>query len=326
MLYTQLFQELYQIADSPFNKGKLPVPVTFWLDEFSNIALPDNFTRLLATMRSRLISAVIIIQNLAQIKKLYEKDWEVITGNCDVLVYLGGNEQSTHKYISENIGKQTIWKRSRGRNFGKNGSSTKNEDILGRELMTPNEVRELNNDKCIVFVRGQSPVLDDKFHTLETSAYATSKKLGTYIHSIDKTDIDKFSIISREDFEKARKKGKAIDVTITMKDVERAVKGKNISDEEVENLIANKKERTDIPKPKDDYEKIIDISNLSLEQILYIPGVSLLEEEMDEVIKGIENGLSEEEIKSYILLNDVNVMRAKRRMLEAMKRRREKKV
>ena len=323
MLYTQLFQELYQVADRPMNRGKLPVPVTFWLDEFPNIALPDNFTKLLATMRSRLISSVIFIQNLAQIKKLYEKDWEVITGNCDVLVYLGGNEQSTHKYISDNLGKTTIWKRSRSRNFGKNGSSSKNEDVIGRELLTPNEVRELPNEKCIIFVRGQSPIIDDKFHTLECEEFQEAESLGIYVHSVEKKGADAVSIISKEEYIKAKKQGKAIEVNISEEDVKKALYGRNLSDKEVEELLAAKKERTDVPAP-DDAEIVIDISNLTLEQILFIPEVNLSDEEMDEVIAGIEHGLPEEMIKSYILINDVNKMRAKRRLLEAMLRRKER--
>ena len=86
------------------------MPVTFWMDEFANIALPKDFMKMLTTMRSRLISCVIIIQNLAQIKEKYEKSWEEIPGNCDVCVYLGGNEQSTFEYVSKNLGKKTIYK------------------------------------------------------------------------------------------------------------------------------------------------------------------------------------------------------------------------
>jgi type IV secretion system protein VirD4 len=133
------------------------------LDEFSNVALPDDYCSLLSTMRSREISSVIIIQNLAQIKALFKDTWETIPGNCDTLVYLGGNEQSTHKYISELLGKGTINKRSSGETKGRQGSSSRNYDVLGRELFTPDEVRKLDNKKCLIFIRGLDPILDRKY-------------------------------------------------------------------------------------------------------------------------------------------------------------------
>ena len=322
MLYTQLFQELYQIADNPSNAGRLPIPVTFWLDEFPNIALPDNFTRLLATMRSRLISAVIIIQNLAQIKKLYEKDWEVITGNCDVLVYLGGNEASTHKYISENLGKTTIWKRSRGRNYGRNGSSSKNEDILGRELMTVSEVRELKNEKCIVFVRGQAPVLDDKYRTQDTEDYHRASRLGIYEHKKEKKNAEKIEVIGKQEFERMKKAGKKVaEIILQPGEIERAMHGRTLSKSELQNLIETKRPRTDEAPPTADAERVIDIGNLTVEQILFIPSFQIEEEEMDEVIAGVQNGLTDEQIKSYILLGDARKMRTKRRVLEAIAKR-----
>lgn len=163
MLYTQIFQELYYQAD--FNcGGRLPVHVTFMLDEFANVALPDDYCSLLSTMRSREISSVIIIQNLAQIKALFKDTWETIPGNCDSLVYLGGNEASTHEYISKLLGKATIDKRSTGETRGRQGSSSRNYDVLGREIMTPDEVRKMDNKKCLIFIRGFDPVLDNKYN------------------------------------------------------------------------------------------------------------------------------------------------------------------
>ena len=162
MLYTQVFQELYYQAD--FNcGGRLSIHVTFMLDEFSNVALPDDYCSLLSTMRSREISSVIIIQNLAQIKALFKDTWETIPGNCDTLVYLGGNEQSTHKYISELLGKGTIDKKSSGETRGRQGSSSRNFDVLGRELYTPDEVRKLDNKKLFIFIRGFDPIIDNKY-------------------------------------------------------------------------------------------------------------------------------------------------------------------
>lgn len=162
MLYTQIFQELYYQAD--FNcGGRLPIHVTFMLDEFANVALPDDYCSLLSTMRSREISSIIIIQNFAQLKALFKDTWETIPGNCDTFIYLGGNEQSTHKYVSELLGKGTIDKKSSGETKGRQGSSSRNYDVLGRDLFTPDEVRKLDNKKCIIFIRGFDPIMDSKF-------------------------------------------------------------------------------------------------------------------------------------------------------------------
>lgn len=162
MLYTQIFQELYYQAD--FNcGGRLPIHVTFMLDEFANVALPDDYCSLLSTMRSREISSIIIIQNFAQLKALFKDTWETIPGNCDTFIYLGGNEQSTHKYVSELLGKGTIDKKSSGETKGRQGSSSRNFDVLGRELFTPDEVRKLDNKKCLIFIRGFDPIIDNKY-------------------------------------------------------------------------------------------------------------------------------------------------------------------
>lgn len=162
MLYTQIFQELYYQAD--FNcGGRLPIHVTFMLDEFANVALPDDYCSLLSTMRSREISSIIIIQNFAQLKALFKDTWETVPGNCDTFIYLGGNEQSTHKYVSELLGKGTIDKKSSGETKGRQGSSSRNYDVLGRELFLPDEVRKLDNKKCLVFIRGFDPIMDNKY-------------------------------------------------------------------------------------------------------------------------------------------------------------------
>lgn len=188
MLYSQIFQELYYQADFNYN-GRLPVHVTFMLDEFANVALPDDFCSLLSTMRSREISCIIIIQNLAQIKALFKDTWETIPGNCDTLIYLGGNEQSTHKYVSESLGKGTIDKRSSGETRGRNGSSSRNYDVLGRELLTPDETRKLKNDQCIVLIRGYDPIIDRKFNTFKHPLFKETEDGGAppYVHRIEDT-------------------------------------------------------------------------------------------------------------------------------------------
>lgn len=183
MLYTQLFQELYFQADFK-NDGKLPIQVTLMMDEFANVALPDDFCSLLSTMRSRKISSIIIIQNLAQIKALFKDTWETITGNCDTLVYLGGNEKSTHQYISEMLGKSTIDKRSTGETRGVHGSASRNYDVLGRELMTPDEVRNMSNRKCLIFIKGFNPIFDDKYIPFRHKNFSQTEDGGgkAYIH------------------------------------------------------------------------------------------------------------------------------------------------
>ena len=166
MLYTQLFQQLFYIADNKYN-GRLPVHVHFLMDEFANVSLPDDFDKILSVMRSREVSVSIILQNLAQLKALFEKQWESIVGNCDELLYLGGNEQSTHKYISEMIGKETIDTNTYGKSTGHSGNYSTNYQISGRELLTPDEVRRLENKDAILFIRGERPILDEKYDLMK---------------------------------------------------------------------------------------------------------------------------------------------------------------
>lgn len=166
MLYTQLFQMLYYQADF-VHGGQLPVPVHFIMDEFANVALPDEFDKLLSTMRSRLIFVSIILQNLAQIKALYKDTWESIMGNCDSKLYLGGNEQSTHEYISKELGKATIDTNTYGKSEGRSGSFTTNSQRTGRELLTSDEVRLLDNNYAVLFLKGERPVQDRKFNLLK---------------------------------------------------------------------------------------------------------------------------------------------------------------
>ena len=217
MLYTQIFQELYYQAD--FNcGGRLPIHVTFMLDEFANVALPDDFCSLLSTMRSREISSIIIIQNFAQLKALFKDTWETIPGNCDTFIYLGGNEQSTHKYVSELLGKGTIDKKSSGETKGRQGSSSRNYDVLGREIFTPDEVRKLDNKKCIIFIRGFDPILDNKYVPFAHPMFnqTADGKGEPYVHQIDVKNTlvgPPFEILSKravEHYEKLQKKGENV--------------------------------------------------------------------------------------------------------------------
>lgn len=204
MLYTQLFQMLYYSADI-IHHGELPIPVHFMMDEFANVALPDEFDKLLATMRSRRIFVSIIIQNLAQIKALYKDAWESIVGNCDELYYLGGNEQSTHKFMSEYLGKETLDTNTYGKSSGRNGNYSTNYQQAGRELLTADEVRLLDNDYALLFIRGELPILDKKYNILKhpNVAYTKDGNGQVYQHGKIHGLIDNWQdiIISDNDYE-----------------------------------------------------------------------------------------------------------------------------
>ena len=197
ILYTQLFQQLFYSADH-IHGGSLPIPVHFLMDEFANVSLPDDFDKILSVMRSRSVSVSIILQNLAQLKALFEKQWESIVGNCDEFLYLGGNEQSTHKYVSELLGKATIDTNTYGKSEGRSGSYSTNYQISGRELLTPDEVRMLDNQYAILFIRGERPVMDFKYDILKhpNVALTTDGKASAYKHGEVTVKHSSISILS----------------------------------------------------------------------------------------------------------------------------------
>ena len=197
ILYTQLFQQLFYSADH-IHGGSLPIPVHFLMDEFANVSLPDDFDKILSVMRSRSVSVSIILQNLAQLKALFEKQWESIVGNCDEFLDLGGNEQSTHKYVSELLGKSTIDTNTYGKSEGRSGSYSTNYQISGRELLTPDEVRMLDNRYAILFIRGERPVLDFKYDILKhpNVALTADGKAGVYEHGEVKSDVATIELLS----------------------------------------------------------------------------------------------------------------------------------
>ena len=162
MIYSNLFQTLYYVADRKYG-GKLPIPVHCIMDEWPNVALPDDFDKILATMRSRGISCSIIIQNIAQMKALFKDSYDSLIGNCDEFLYLGGNEKEGHKYVSELLGKETLDTNTYGQTKGRSGSYSVNYQQTGRELLTPDEIRLLDNRKSILFIRGERPIMDDKY-------------------------------------------------------------------------------------------------------------------------------------------------------------------
>ena len=197
ILYTQLFQQLFYSADH-IHGGSLPIPVHFLMDEFANVSLPDDFDKILSVMRSRSVSVSIILQNLAQLKALFEKQWESIVGNCDEFLYLGGNEQSTHKYVSELLGKATIDTNTYGKSSGRSGNYSTNYQISGRELLTPDEVRLLDNQYAILFIRGERPVIDFKYDILKhpNVVLTADGKAGVYRHGEVKSDVATIELFS----------------------------------------------------------------------------------------------------------------------------------
>ena len=184
MLYTQCFQALYRRADEMHN-GRLPVPVRVIQDEWANVAQPESYPKILATCRSYNIGLNIIVQNIQQIKALYEKEWESIIGNCDTLLFLGGgNEPTSLEFIVKLLGKETIATRTRGQTKGRSGSSSTNFQQTGRDLMTIDEVRKLDTHKAILFIRGEDPVLDKKYNIKRhpNIKLTTDGKAKPYIH------------------------------------------------------------------------------------------------------------------------------------------------
>lgn len=242
ILYTQIFQQLFHLADHKYG-GSLPVPVHFLMDEFANVSLPDDFDKLLATMRSRNISVSIILQNIAQLKALFEKQWESILGNCDELLYLGGNEASTHKLLSESyLGKSTLWLDSYGESKGRSGSYTTNRSIIGRELLTPDEVRVLDNRYALLFIRGERPILDEKYNTFHHPDFSLTAngKARPYEHG--QTDRAVAGVTAQRVSQKQKQ---------PETEPEEAPSFELLSDEELETLFEPKEELPDEQKTEE---------------------------------------------------------------------------
>lgn len=193
ILYTQIFQQLFYLADRKYG-GSLPMHVHFVMDEFANVSLPDDFGKILSVMRARGVSVSIILQNMAQLKALFDKEWESIEGNCDMFLYLGGNEQSTHKYVSEKMGKETIDTNTYNQSMGMRGNYSKNWQVQGRELMTPDEVRMLDNRYALLFIRGERPIKDLKFNILKHPNLKLTADGGCEAYKYGEDNISKASI------------------------------------------------------------------------------------------------------------------------------------
>lgn len=168
MLYTQIFDQLFRLADSnPEYKGALPVHVRLMMDEFANVALPKDFKKILSVCRSRNISCDIILQSIAQLKSLFKDDWEGIVGNCDSLLYLGGNEYGTFEYLSKILGKETERTVSHSIGRGNHSSSSESQQKAARDLATPDEIRRMSNDDALLLLRSEDPVVDRKYDLLK---------------------------------------------------------------------------------------------------------------------------------------------------------------
>ena len=229
ILYMQLFQQLFYCADQKHG-GSLPIPVHLLMDEFANIQLPNDFDKILSVMRSRNVFVSIILQNMAQLKALFDKEWESISGNCDEYLFLGGNEQQTHEYVSKMLGKETLDVNSYGKTRGRTGSFATNESTISRELLMPEEVRMLDNRYAILFIRGEKPVIDLKYDLMRHPNIKETVQGGAepYEHGVVEGDIatisafnidgavydntpyreTTFELLSEEDFDEEKNKEK----------------------------------------------------------------------------------------------------------------------
>lgn len=181
ILYQQLYDMLYMIADSRAG-GRLPIHTRFIQDEFANVGKQKDFEVKIATMRSREISVMVILQNLAQLKNLYKDSWETIFGNCDTTIMLGGKEPSTTDYLSKLIGNTTIDYNSISETKGSNWSYSKSNQLIQRPLIAPDEISRLKTDECLVHIRGQH-IFKDKKYKLEDH-----KRIGLTTDALKKED------------------------------------------------------------------------------------------------------------------------------------------
>lgn len=178
IFFSQMIQQLYDFADK--NGGKLKVPCFFILDEFANIGKIPDFDKKISTSRSRKISFSVILQNLDQLEAIYEKSHETIVGNCDTHVFLGSNSFKTVEYFSKELGEKTIKRKSDSINrdsHKKKTGTSESDQILARALMTPDELRRMDNDDCIIFEKGLKPIKAKKFWYFKTSMIKDMNKV-----------------------------------------------------------------------------------------------------------------------------------------------------
>jgi type IV secretion system protein VirD4 len=201
MLYSTLFTTLTYVADNEYH-GMLPRHVRCMMDEFRNVKVPDDFLTILPSVRKRNISISIFLQNMSQLRALFKDEWESVTGNCDTFIYLGGNEDSTLKLVSEKLGNETLDKRSYGISRGGHGSSNENRDTMSHALLSPNEIKKLNRRYCIAFMMGQDPLCDRKFELKSHRNYKGTSFGGApvYFHTPNREVFDYSSLPLQNDY------------------------------------------------------------------------------------------------------------------------------
>lgn len=314
MIYTLMFQELYRQARF-YSGNKLPIAVGCWFDEFANIKMPSNFEKILATCRSRNIFCVPILQSLAQIKKIFKDGaWEGVVGNCDTFLYLGGNEQSTFKYISEMLGKWTIDKKSTGESRGGHGSISQNYDVLGQELLDAAQVRMLPDDKCIILVRGEKPLIDNKWFIFKKAVNKIARQYGKYVPKIQEDTEEVFFLTpeAEEYYSNAAEKGENVIIyenlnplALLKADVESM--SEDVEEAELMRLI-NEISEEDVQKAA--YDEQQDMMNSEMEEFIMnfydmplfeIYASEKMEKERKQAIITLQKiGIEEEKIKAEV--------------------------
>ena len=324
MLYTQLFQELYYQADF-IAGGTLPIDVALWMDEFANVALPDDFASIESTMRSRGIYVTIIIQNLAQLKVLFKESWETIPGNCDTLVYLGGNEQSTFEYISKLMGNETIDKDSTSRSVGKDKSNSRSHDVIQRSLLLPEEVRKIDRNKCIVFIRGLDPIIDNKYNTFITKEFKEAKKLGAYNYMERKKSLVALMNEASFSYYKARKEiGEHIEFinisaeTILKYESDEIEDISELEQEENIELLEQETLTKELLELENDLNKKKAVSNRIKDVFQYISTIDLDSKQRNEILEAYKNGLEDWEIPELINYSATQ-MRIRRNIMQQLR-------
>ncbi|RZT01163.1 VirD4-like conjugal transfer protein, CD1115 family [Cuneatibacter caecimuris] len=293
MLYTQLFNELYYQADILY-AGRLPIPVTIWMDEFANVALPDDFVTVNSTVRSREIYLSIILQNISQLKALFKDYWETILGNCDQMIYLGGNDPGTFEYISKLLDHETIDKRSESQSMGRSPGSSKSHDTLQRSLMTPGEVRKLSKKDSLILIRGEDPVIDRKYQTFRKKWFIALKQVPPY-KAAKREEQKKLQILNQSSlnhFLRLQENGENVVIyEIPMEDLAR-FKGEKIT-KEFRNYGVAAAEDSETGSKTEERKRAGSV-------IEYMLKYDLDSAQQKEVQEGIRAGLSEQEILLYL--------------------------
>lgn len=308
MLYTQLFQILF--AQARKCGGALPFDVGFYLDEYANIKMPGDFIREIATIRSRRIYAKIFIQSISQMKSLHEKDWETVFGNADTMIYLGSGEKGSYEYVSGLLGEFTLNKRSSGKTYGSHGSTSSNVDSLGRKLMTEDELRKMDKEKCIVLLAGENPVIDKKYQTGKCERFKKAVELGSYelpdraVRSgMHFQDLEQVALEPLEEeevafYQKQKESGEISQYIILDEEsfLQMHFDEEPMDEEEIQKLMQQSQERI----REIEVEQCGVTLDLSVGTAYdWINRYPLDPEQTEEIIQALEDGMTDEEIKTF---------------------------